>query len=692
VVAGAHARPVTLPQQLGHVDLGSQANVQIYGASASDGAGDSVAAAGDVNGDGLGDVVVGAPGAESNGRPSSGSAYVVFGREAPGTIDLAALGNGGFRIDGAAANDRTGYAVAGVGDMNGDGRADVLVGAHAADPAGRPNAGSAYVVFGKESSARVDLAALGSQGFRIDGATPTERAGWAVAGAGDVNGDGRPDALVGAAFADNNGRQSSGSAYVVFGKSSPTPIDLAALGDQGFRMDGAAPQDFTAEAMAAAGDVNRDGLGDVVVGATFADPGGRANSGSAYVVYGRRTGETVDLAALGDGGFRIDGAAPGDGAGAAVAAGDLDTDGQADLIVGSVFADPNARQGAGSVHVLFDPVASVDLAVPGEEALRIDGAAALDFAGGSVALPGDASGDGQADLLLGAAGSDAGGDKDSGSAYVVYLPGQTAGIDLAALGQQGFRLDGDSAGDAAGGSVAAAGDVNGDGRPDVVVGAAGARANGRQGSGSAYVVYGFGDPELRYAPLVATAGRAVKAHAPAVVGRTGPARFSVSRRLPLGLGLDPATGVVSGTPVTFARRAAYRVTLRDLAGSVRAPLVIAVRDARAPVLTLSGQRVQRAVVQGAVTVRASCDEPCRLTASGRLLMLGTETTIRLQRARARLRAPGGTTLRLALSPVARQRLAALLEEGARARAVVAVRAVDRAGNARVATRGIVLSA
>jgi hypothetical protein len=686
-VGGASARPLALPQQLGHVELASQANVVIEGAGASDGAGDSVAGAGDVNGDGLDDVVVGAPGARNNGRTNSGSAYVVFGRETPGEVDLAALGAGGFRIDGAAVNDRAGYAVAGVGDMNGDGRADVLVGAHAADPGGRSNAGSAYVVYGKPTAAPVDLAALGSQGFRIDGATPTERAGWAVAAAGDANGDGRPDVLVGAAFADNNGRQSSGSAYVVFGRATTTTVDLAALGDQGFRIDGAAPQDFTAEAIAEAGDLNGDGLGDVLVGATFADPSGRPNAGSAYVVYGKRTAEPVDLARLGSQGFRIDGAAPGDGAGAAVAAGDLDADGRTDLVVGSVFADANGRQGSGSAHVVLAPQTRVDLAAVGDDVLRIDGAAPLDFAGGSLAAPGDVNGDARADLLLGAVLAD-GEDTDSGSAYVVQLTGSTAAVDLAALGGRGFRMDGAGVGDRAGESVSAAGDVNGDGRPDVLVGAPQSAAAGRVGSGSAYVVYGFGAPELRYAPLVATAGRALKPRGPTLLRRTGPARFSISDRLPAGLRFDRATGFVSGTPVTFARRTVYTVTLRDLTGSIRAPLAISVRDTRPPALALSGPLVQRPLRTGTVAVRALCNEPCRLSASGRIVDSGAR--IPLRRARVPLEKAGRVTLELELSRSARRRLAGLLEEGGQARAVVTVRAVDGAGNARVAGRRIAL--
>ena len=112
-------------------------------------------------------------------------------------MDLANLGARGFRIDGAAAGDALGLAVAGAGDVNGDGRADVLVGAFLAGNNGRLNSGSAYVVFGSASTDTVDLANLGTRGFRIDGAATSDVAGRAVAGAGDVNGDGRADLLVG---------------------------------------------------------------------------------------------------------------------------------------------------------------------------------------------------------------------------------------------------------------------------------------------------------------------------------------------------------------------------------------------------------------------------------------------------------------------------------------------------------------
>jgi len=197
-------------------------------------------------------------------------------------VDLLSQAN--IRLDGAAANDQAGTSVAGAGDVNNDGRADVIVGAPSADNNLRGASGSAYVVFGKTTITGVDLNALGSAGFRIDGAAASDNAGTSVAG--DVNADGRADVIVGATFADNNARAASGSAYVVFGQTTPASVDLNALGSAGFRIDGAAATDQAGSSVAGAGDVNGDGRPDVIVGAAGADNNARSNSGSAYVLFG----------------------------------------------------------------------------------------------------------------------------------------------------------------------------------------------------------------------------------------------------------------------------------------------------------------------------------------------------------------------------------------------------------------------
>jgi uncharacterized repeat protein (TIGR01451 family) len=348
---------------------------RIDGAAASDNAGQSVAGAGDVNGDGVDDVVVGAHVTDNNNRLGSGSAYVLFGPLAPGTIDLAQLGAAGARIDGAAIGNRAGWSVAGTADVNGDGVADLIVGAPFATNNGRAFSGSAYVVFGPLSPGTIDLAQLGAAGVRIDGAAAGDYAGYSVAGAGDVNGDGLSDVLVGAYLAANNDRAKSGSAYAVFGRTLPGSVDLADLGSEGVRIDGAAADDHAGAAVSSAGDVNGDRLDDVLVGADLADNNGRNLSGSAYVLFGPLSPGTVDLAQLGAAGARIDGAAAGDQAGWSVArAGDVAGNGVDDVVVGAKLADNNGRNLSGSAYVLEGAgadlrvvkVAAPEVVAPGE--------------------------------------------------------------------------------------------------------------------------------------------------------------------------------------------------------------------------------------------------------------------------------------------------------------------------------------
>ena len=201
-----------------------------------------IAQVGDVNGDGLADVAVAAPSDDARGRRDAGAVYVLFGGAPLGRVDVSKAP--GFRIDGPKQGTRrplpvfqpdgppegamAGSAVSGAGDVNGDGLADLVVGAPFAGRRERSFSGSAYVVFGKASTTNIDLAALGTGGDRIDGAgggtppnPPTDsgtlgdQAGYSVAGAGDLTGDGRADVLVAAPGADNNGRSDSGSAYLV---------------------------------------------------------------------------------------------------------------------------------------------------------------------------------------------------------------------------------------------------------------------------------------------------------------------------------------------------------------------------------------------------------------------------------------------------------------------------------------------
>jgi Ca2+-binding RTX toxin-like protein len=341
-------------------------------------------------------------------------------------------------------------------------------------------------------------------GIQINGEVANDQSGFSVAAAGDLNGDGFMDYVIGAPYADPNGNY-SGAAYVVFGRQIgfPTNLDLSTLdGVTGFKVAGAALNDQTGWSVGAAGDINGDGIDDLVVGGRWVDANG-ANSGAAYVVYGKDGGgfsPVVQVSGLTAAtGFVLKGAAAGDYAGWTVgSAGDVNGDGVDDLFVSANLADtPSSAGGAG--YIVFGQEGGltglVNLgALNGTTGFRIAGVATDDNAGFSMASAGDVNGDGVDDVIIGAKYADPHG-ASSGAAYIVYGRqggGFDASLSLSALdGTNGFKISGALTGDNVGGAVSAAGDVNGDGIGDFIVGAEGADPNGAA-SGSVYVVFGRG--------------------------------------------------------------------------------------------------------------------------------------------------------------------------------------------------------
>ena len=450
---------------------------------------------------------------------------------APDGLDLGSLnGVTGFRMPGLTPADHMGHAVTGLGDVNGDGFEDVLVSARYSE-AGTAffGVGQSYLVFGGVGVGFGGIVDVSTDSLRINGENvlgQNERnyAGYSVSSAGDINGDGLADLAIGAIGFDHNAaNQYVGASYVVFGDPSLAngPLNLSSLnGTNGFQLTGINAEDFSGASVGNAGDFNGDGFDDLIIGS----PGRRGNNnrtGEAYVVFGRtsfaNTLGTLDLAQLDvndpvETGFRLTGNLIGDTTGISVAgAGDINGDGLDDLIIGS--EQPRIDR-SGEAHVVFGQTAvenSLDVngdfqlsTLDGTNGFRLDGANVQDLAGSSVSGAGDVNGDGFDDLLVGTEGAILNnGDTRPGPgvAYLVFGRanwGTTRGVvPLAGLNSpnqaQGFRFDGRHGQSLTGRSVAAAGDVDGDGFADLIIGADGA-GDGQGGDllfhGEAYIIFG----------------------------------------------------------------------------------------------------------------------------------------------------------------------------------------------------------
>ncbi|MBR8827718.1 MAG: FG-GAP repeat protein [Gomphosphaeria aponina SAG 52.96 = DSM 107014] len=483
---------------------------KINGEAAGDNSGVSVRSAGDINGDNIDDIVVGAWGADPNGS-RSGKSYIVFGKDGdfPSEVELADLdGTNGFKINGEAAFDQSGVSVRSAGDINGDNIDDVIIGAWYADP-NESNSGKSYIVFGQDGDfpSELKLADLdGTNGFKINGEAAGDLSGQSVSNAGDINGDTIDDVIIGALLADPNG-SNSGRSYIVFGKDGefPSEVELADLdGTNGLKINGEAVGDQSGIAVSNAGDINGDTIDDVIIGARLADPNG-SYSGKSYIVFGQDGDfpSELKLADLdGTNGFKINGEAAGDWSGWLVSnAGDINGDNIDDVIIGARYADPNGSN-SGRSYIVFgkdgDFPSELELAdLDGTNGFKINGEAAGDESGLSVSNAGDINGDNIDDIVIGALGADPNGG-DSGRSYVVFgTEGEWEGeLNLEELdGTNGFKINGEAAGDRSGLSVSNAGDINGDNIDDIVVGALFADPNGGD-SGKSYVIFGKADIEI----------------------------------------------------------------------------------------------------------------------------------------------------------------------------------------------------
>jgi hypothetical protein len=412
-----------------HAQTNPTAPIRILSQESGDAFGFDLAPAGDVDGDGDVDFLIGAPSSDAN-QQFAGRAYL-FGGPFTGTSTSAAAAN---TISTTLFGDNVGGSVASAGDVNGDGLDDILVGGRGSD-AGGIQAGQAYLFLGP-----VTERLAGGADAIITG-LPFDEIGRIVAPAGDLNGDGFDDIIVGSDIA---GPIREGRLYIFHG---PVNGSLS-LADADAVLVGALPDDYFGTSVSAPGDLNGDGFDDLVVGASrLIALGDTQGPGRVFVFHGPFAGEIGALSAQ----AILTGELLNDAFGDALATGDVNGDGTTDLVVGAYQLFRN--DGTGKAYVFHGPLAG-PIAAANAQA-RIVGEGLGHLFGAAVAAA-DLDQDGKHDVVVGAPGTFA--SRLYAFRSPLAGPVAAAGAPFIATGAVNQEL----------GKAVATADIDGDGRPDVI--------------------------------------------------------------------------------------------------------------------------------------------------------------------------------------------------------------------------------
>ncbi len=406
----------------------ADADAILTGASPQSYAGIALAGAGDVDGDGINEIIIGAYGANS----FSGAAYIVSG-PLSGSVSLA---DADAVLSGGSGYSYAGYAVAGAGDVDGDGFDDVMVGAS--------YSGTSYLAYGPLTHD----ADLEDAGWTFTENAGFSYAGFSVAGLGDIDSDGLADIAIGSPY-NSTGGSYAGAAYIALGSGELADGGgTLSLSDAEVMFTGESQAQYVGHAIDGAGDVDGDGYDDVLIGA-----GGQA--AQAYILHGP---VNADLSTS-DADVQLTGTANNFAGRAVSGAGDTNGDGYDDVIIGGYY-DSTGGNAAGAAWLFRGPLV-IDRTFTAADATLI-GAAAGSYAGYAVSDAGDIDGDGGSDLLIGAPYASG----SSGKAYLVA--GSTSGT--VSLSTADATLSGSSGYSWMGAALAGPGDINDDGYDDILIG------------------------------------------------------------------------------------------------------------------------------------------------------------------------------------------------------------------------------
>lgn len=471
----------------------------VEGKVSQDDLGYAAKSAGDINHDGIPDIMIGAPGVDFGGLTDVGEIYIIFGKAglSIATFDVTTLdGTNGFVIRGVLANEKLGEMISTAGDFNNDGTDDIIIGYNDATTKGK-----ATVFYGKNAGFsalynRTDFNSTNSVTFTVDlfgvsSSTPLRD----VSYAGDVNKDGIADVIF------NMYGNDKANYFVVFGKAGILDLNVSALnGTNGFYLLGFS-QSFSGQSSIGrnAGDVNNDGIDDLILGFPSYDETGSNAEGRVVVYYGRTTFSgsiTLDAMTATDG-FIVTSTGKYAYTGTSIAsAGDFNKDGIDDVIIGAPGKIVNSLNSVGEAYIVFGrntpfPATFSTASLTASTGVVFQGKLGYEEFGTTVNGLKDINKDGIEDVVI---TSRNGGLAKTGAAYVVFGTTTSTGLIspnmiLGSIGYQVFNDGSSSSNYFFGNDAGGIGDFNNDGTNDFIIGSI-RKASYYYKNGNAYIFYG----------------------------------------------------------------------------------------------------------------------------------------------------------------------------------------------------------